>query len=430
MKSLFPPLLLLIACLGLPKEARGSSVRGAFNNALAQISWGIWSYHDTFQTLPDDIRDDHGKPLLSWRVRLLPFIECDNLYKQFRLNEPWDSPHNRELIPEIPPTYLHAYYYEPPKSGRTHIIAPRGPSTFFGSGKPRRAQDIQNPLAIMLMEADPEHAPIWTKPEDLKYDPANPARGLGRFRAVALADKTVRTIPEATDPDFLRPLFSIERGASVRLELTWHEALGQHPDGDLIVGCFIISLIFIATSLGVICRLLLKKPISPGEMLCLIIGTQQMAFIPAFMACYRYKLLPPLWRGNENQLELWAFPALAGAAGALVAVVWLRTVRVWRILFGLTLAWLTILALDSASRHQFFLARESLATIGHPIFMALLSMVMAVISLYYPVQDGALGRPFRHWAAIAAAMVPLMWFSIWHAYGLVATRDLLVRALE
>src|SRR5205823_10918869 len=46
-----------------------------------------------------------GKPLLSWRVHLLPFLEQDNLYKQFHLDEPWDSEHNKKLIARMPPVY-------------------------------------------------------------------------------------------------------------------------------------------------------------------------------------------------------------------------------------------------------------------------------------------------------------------------------------
>ena len=48
------------------------------------------------------ICDASGKPLLSWRVAILPGLEQGNLYKQFRLDEPWDSPHNLTLLPLMP----------------------------------------------------------------------------------------------------------------------------------------------------------------------------------------------------------------------------------------------------------------------------------------------------------------------------------------
>lgn len=46
---------------------------------------------------PAVVHGPEGKPLHSWRVLLLPFIGQEALYKQFKLEEPWDSPHNLSL---------------------------------------------------------------------------------------------------------------------------------------------------------------------------------------------------------------------------------------------------------------------------------------------------------------------------------------------
>jgi hypothetical protein len=430
MKSSIVLLLLILACLGLPAEAVGSSALGLLNNNLLQISWSIWSYHETYHSFPDDIRDGQGKPLLSWRVRLLPFLENDPLYKEFKLDEPWDGPHNRELIKSIPPLYVHVWFYDPSNPGRTHVLAPRAADTFFGVGEPRRAEDIRNPLVIMVMEVDRDHGTIWTKPDDFKYDPTHPGKALGRFRAVALADKTVRSVPESADPDLLRCLFSIQAKAPIRLDLPWYEALGEFPDGEMISGCFAISLVFILAGLAVVWRLRQGKPTSPGEMLFLILGMQQIVFVPAFMACYRFKLLPALWTGNEGQPLLWTLPSLAGAVGTLVALLRFHTAPVWRVLFGLTLITLCFIVLESMGLHQHFLARESLATIGHPRFMAMFAAAMGVLSLGSRGRDAWVGRRFWHWAGIVAGIVPLVWFFIWYTQGIVIPRDFLVRVRD
>ena len=55
---------------------------------------------------PAAICDKDGRPLLSWRVAILPYIDQEDLYKQFHLDEPWDSPHNRSLIEKMPGTYM------------------------------------------------------------------------------------------------------------------------------------------------------------------------------------------------------------------------------------------------------------------------------------------------------------------------------------
>ena len=42
--------------------------------------------------------DKDGRPLHSWRVLLLPYLDEEELYKQLRLDEPWDSPHNKAVF--------------------------------------------------------------------------------------------------------------------------------------------------------------------------------------------------------------------------------------------------------------------------------------------------------------------------------------------
>jgi hypothetical protein len=85
------------------REAAG---RAYATNYMMQIMMALHSYHDTHKHLPPPaICDGDGKPLLSWRVAILPFIEHQKLYDRFRLDEPWDSPHNLALLPEMPVIY-------------------------------------------------------------------------------------------------------------------------------------------------------------------------------------------------------------------------------------------------------------------------------------------------------------------------------------
>src|SRR5260370_4929892 len=68
-------------------------------NNLKQIGLALHNYNDAYARLPAVANfDKQGKPLLSWRVHLLPFIEQEDLYKEFHLDEPWDSEHNKQLI--------------------------------------------------------------------------------------------------------------------------------------------------------------------------------------------------------------------------------------------------------------------------------------------------------------------------------------------
>src|SRR5262249_35154173 len=74
--------------------------------ALRQLGAAFHKYEGSHGRLPAAaILGKDGKPLLSWRVAILPFIGQDELYKQFHLDEPWDSEHNRKLLPRMPKVY-------------------------------------------------------------------------------------------------------------------------------------------------------------------------------------------------------------------------------------------------------------------------------------------------------------------------------------
>src|SRR5262245_27069248 len=71
-------------------------------NNLKQISLAWHNYESANGFFPADVVDAKGKPILSWRVLILPYIENEKLYKGFKLNEPWDSENNKKLIDAMP----------------------------------------------------------------------------------------------------------------------------------------------------------------------------------------------------------------------------------------------------------------------------------------------------------------------------------------
>jgi hypothetical protein len=78
--------------------ARESDRRVQCANNLRRIGLVMQSYHDIYGSFPPPyVTDAQGKPLYSWRVLILPWMEERDLYDQWRLDEPWDSPHNRSL---------------------------------------------------------------------------------------------------------------------------------------------------------------------------------------------------------------------------------------------------------------------------------------------------------------------------------------------
>jgi hypothetical protein len=191
-------LVWLAFTLGFPPPEPSPLARDRMN--LRQLALGMIHYAEDHKgQLPPQaaIVDKGGKPLLSWRVAILPYIEEDTLYKKFHLDEPWDSPHNKALLLEpIPELYAHPKDPEAAEQGLTPYRLFVGPLTAFEGPNPRYPDSIPRgtPNTIMIVEA--ADAVPWTKPDELRYHPDGPLPRLGGrfpggFNAV-MWDRTVR----------------------------------------------------------------------------------------------------------------------------------------------------------------------------------------------------------------------------------------------
>jgi hypothetical protein len=195
-------------------------------NKFKQIALAMFLYMDQHKTYPPAaIRDKDGKPLLSWRVAMLPYLEGGDLYKQFHLDEAWDSPHNRALIAKMPDIFA-----DPDGSlrqltgeGKTTFQVPTGPETVFYKNEGTAVREIADGTSktILLVEVDPQRAVEWTKPDDWQVDLSHPTQGLGqkdRKRFVAAwCDGSVRTIPADVDEAKLRACLTRKGGETVDL---------------------------------------------------------------------------------------------------------------------------------------------------------------------------------------------------------------------
>ena len=166
---------------GLPQEELAQRVQSINNMKKLGLALNLFSQTNGY-LVPNAIRDPKtGIPLLSWRVELLPWIGEQDLFKKFNFTEPWDGPHNKALLAEMPKVYA-------PVRGKTKepyctfYQAFVGPGTAFeplkGSKKmgfPDMIDGAGNTVAFV----EGGEAVPWTKPEDLPYAPDKPLPRLG-----------------------------------------------------------------------------------------------------------------------------------------------------------------------------------------------------------------------------------------------------------
>jgi RNA polymerase sigma factor (sigma-70 family) len=183
---------------------------------LKVLGLAMHNYHATNgQFPPAAIYSKDGKPLLSWRVLLLPYVDQQDLFTQFKLDEPWDGPTNKKLLARMPEVYAAPRG----KAKGTHETVYRvltGTGTIFPGPKASRIADITDGTSNTILIAEAAEAVPWTKPAELPYDPMKPLPKLGgmfkeRFH-VTFADGSVHFLKHTINEATLRALITCNGG--------------------------------------------------------------------------------------------------------------------------------------------------------------------------------------------------------------------------
>jgi hypothetical protein len=204
----------------LPEETKKH--HRASRNNLRQIGLAFQSYSETHnRELPRNIEDKNGRALLSWRVAILPFVKEEPLYKEFKLDEPWDSENNKKLIEKMPKLY--APVRVTAKAGETFYQVFYGEKALFGPKQqpkfPASLQDGTSNTVLVVEAGDPV---IWTKPADLPFDEKKPLPKLGGLFDdtinVGLCDGSVLTIWKDFDEQEMKYLIMPADGHAMNYE--------------------------------------------------------------------------------------------------------------------------------------------------------------------------------------------------------------------
>lgn len=207
------------------QQVREAARRTTAANSLRQLQLSQLNYEDANNKYPGaGINSGEEGAGLSWRVHILPYLEEQALYQRFNLNEPWDSEHNKALIPLMPEHFVSlGRNAEDIPEGHTVFLRPIGNGAFPDpAAEPYTAVTTQSVTdgtaqSISLLEANPEMAQIWTKPDaDYAFDPANPAAGIGSYRIsgfnAVMMDGSVQFISNSTSPAQIAPLYTHSAG--------------------------------------------------------------------------------------------------------------------------------------------------------------------------------------------------------------------------
>ena len=220
--------------------AREAARRMQCSNNLKQIGIAIHNYHDQYQSfLPAFTVDENGKLLHSWRVLILPYIEQGELYKEIRLDEPWDSEYNSQFHSRV----LSAFQCpsgrradasasqagQSPEIQRNdlncHYSVVVGKPTIFPGSEPVHRGQISDGTSNTILVVERMFPVCWMDPtHEITFNDAchgvnTNVYGLGSAHTggcnVALADGSVQFISNTIKPETLKAMLTKAGGESV-----------------------------------------------------------------------------------------------------------------------------------------------------------------------------------------------------------------------
>jgi prepilin-type processing-associated H-X9-DG protein len=222
---------LLLPAVNAPREGLR---RGQCRNNLNQIGLAMFNYQQQYGCFPPAfIPDKNGKPKHSWRVLILPFLDEVGLYKQYRFDEPWNGPHNKELAARMPAVYR-CPSEAPPGTSYTSYAMIVGPHAISDGPTPRKRDDVKDGISNTIMVAECAGADInWLEPRDVNAasirslwtlgdEGMKPPSGISSYHSgmanVLFCDGTVRAIRSSVDEKLLRAMLTIDGGEPVNVD--------------------------------------------------------------------------------------------------------------------------------------------------------------------------------------------------------------------
>lgn len=243
---LIPVALLFLALWHPYILAREASHRSSCNCFLKQIGLALHNYHETYGSFPPAfVLGPDGRPWHSWRVLILPFLECQPLYEEYRFDEPWDGPNNIKLLSKMPevfacpsrPRHVEANWFASlsfgllacdahpvsVRDGNTSYAAVLGKDCAFRGVEPLTKKEITDGLSNTLFIGESCRTSIpWTKPEDVDiafHSKLDDPKGFSSYHDhgchFLLGDGTVRFVNKNIHHEVLSAVFTRNGGETM-----------------------------------------------------------------------------------------------------------------------------------------------------------------------------------------------------------------------
>jgi Protein of unknown function (DUF1559) len=212
------------------EEAPGPITDGQLQQSqknLKLIGLAIHNFESTHGVIPNNVTDGDGKPTLSWRVHLLPYLEQDELYKQFNLDEPWDGKTNKKLVEQMPAVFA-PVRMKPKQKGVTFYRGFAGEGTTFEPGQRITFASFTDGMSNTIGVIEAGEPCIWTKPDDLPFDPKKDVPKLGgefdgAFHVLLMDGSVQKGNAKKVDADMFKLLVQRNDGRVIVME----SGLGQ-----------------------------------------------------------------------------------------------------------------------------------------------------------------------------------------------------------
>ena len=136
-------------------------------NKLKDIGLAILNYETANGHFPPAyIADENGKPMHSWRVLILPYLDQQALFDRYDMDEPWDGPNNSKLHDEIVECYRCPSSTS--KQNCTDYVLITGLGTGFEGDQTLPVGKITDGLSNTILATEIVNSKIhWMQPQDI-----------------------------------------------------------------------------------------------------------------------------------------------------------------------------------------------------------------------------------------------------------------------